>query len=91
MSKDNKYSHASIMAEQMIWKFIEARRQDKGLSIEQLGSMVGLSKGNYSRYKNGHVQVPLRVILSICGALELRPFLVPAENDDSEYERIFFN
>lgn len=91
MYKDNQYSHASEIAEQMIWKIIEARRKYKGLTIEKLGSMVGLDQSNYSRYKNGHVSVPLKVILSICGALELNPYLIPKELDKNDKNFIHFN
>jgi len=43
------------------------------------------------RYFKQETQMPLGVYLEICGALELRPYLIPSESDNTEMQRMFFN
>lgn len=53
----------------------EARKQ-RGLTQEQLVSIVNISIRNYQRMESGEVIPPVSTALRICKALEINPFRI---------------
>ncbi|AZB23623.1 XRE family transcriptional regulator [Chryseobacterium bernardetii] len=76
---------------QIIFKFIEERRKEKNISQLQLSELIGINESTLIRNLKGESAMTLATLLKICGALELRPFLIPAEVDNTEFQRMFFN
>lgn len=54
-------------------------RELRNLSQEEMGWIAGVTQGSISNYENGRNEIPLSVLIAICGALGIRPTeLVPA-------------
>lgn len=86
-----KYDNSANTGRQLIIKFIKERRKEKNISQEKLGELIDVDKSTIFRYEKCEIDIPLLNLLKICGALELRPFFIPAEIDNTEFERKFFN
>lgn len=82
---------ASKEAQKMIFAFIKERMKDKKKSQKALASDLEISQTSLIRYFKMETPMPLNVYLEICGILELRPYLIPAEHDENKMQRIFFN
>lgn len=89
--KMENYNKSSEVAQQMILQFIKSRMKDLNISQAELARLTDLQKSTIGRYLNGTVDMTLRNYLKICGALNLRPYLVPSEFDKNEMMRTFFN
>lgn len=85
------YNKSSEFSKQLIFKFIKERMQEKDISQKKLSQLIEINESTLIRNFKGETEMLLSTYLKICGALDLRPFLIPAELDKSEYQRIFFN
>ena len=65
--------------------------KEKNISQEKLAEILEISVTTLWRYLKNETQMPLGVYLEICVALELRPYLIPNESDNTEMKRMFFN
>lgn len=71
---------------QLIRKFIIEPMDEMKISQPDLAKMIGINKSSLMRNLSGKTEMSLRTYLKICGALELRPYLVPAEYDKTKFE-----
>lgn len=85
------FNMASAEAEKMIRKFIEDRMEEKGITRYRLQQLTDLNRTTIARWLNGETSISFNNYLKILGALEIRPYLIPAEDDDNEMQRMFFN
>lgn len=85
------YKQASEMGQDLILSYLKNRMKEKKVTQNKLSEILQVSVTTLIRYFKKETQMPLGVYLEICGALELRPYLIPAEDDQNEMQRIFFN
>lgn len=85
------YNLSSAEAEKLYRKFIQGRMTELDLTVYQLSKSTGITEANLHRWLNGESRIMLHNLFKICGALKLRPYIIPAESDDTEMNRIFFN
>jgi len=85
------YKHASTEAQKIIITFFEKRMKEKKVTQKELAVTLDLSVTTLWRIFNQKTEMSLSVYLEICGALELRPYLIPAEHDNNHMHRIGFN
>lgn len=52
---------------------LKKRREERGLTQQQLGDMVGLKRTSISNIEGGEQKPPLHVLYTICMALGLEP------------------
>jgi transcriptional regulator with XRE-family HTH domain len=87
----SNYSTSANMASDLIFQFIKARMKEKKITQEELSDRIGIDKSTLIRNFQKKTEMSLSTYLKICGALELRPYLVPAEIDTSKFEFLHFN
>lgn len=85
------FDNSADIGEQMIIKFLKERMEEKSMKQNKLSDLTGISEDTLTRYFNRQTKISLPNLLKICGALELRPFFIPAELDQTEFQRMFFN
>jgi len=85
------YKHSAKVGQEMILTYLKERMKDQKVTQEQLAVILDISVTTLWRYFKMKVPMPLDVYLEICGALKLRPYLIPAESDTTEMHRMFFN
>lgn len=85
------YKKASEEAQKMIVAFFEERMKEKKVTQKELSESLEISVTTLWRIFNHKKVMSLGVYLEICGTLELRPYLIPAEKDSTEMHRLFFN
>lgn len=85
------FENSADFGEQLIIKFLKDRMVEKELTQKQLFELTGISEDTLTRYFNRQTKISLPNLLKICGALELRPYFIPAEIDETELKRMFFN
>ncbi|CAL67368.1 helix-turn-helix domain-containing protein [Christiangramia forsetii] len=86
-----KFDKSSDVATDMIFKFIKDRMKEKQITQFELAEMIGINESTLIRNFKKETAMPLATYLKICGALELRPYLIPAEADKNYMQRMFFN
>ena len=86
-----KYDNSANIGEQMILKFIHERIKEKGFTQTTLAEEVGVNQSTLSRNLNGTSKFTIDTFLKVLGALEIRPFFIPAEVDKTEMQRMFFS
>lgn len=85
------FKQSSGMAQDMILSYFKTRMKEKKVTQNALAEILGISVTTLIRYFKRETVMPLDVYLQICGALELRPYIIPAEMDENRMQRIFFN
>lgn len=45
---------------------LRAEREDHDETIRQLAESIGIKHSQYSRYENGHNEMPIRYLVEIC-------------------------
>lgn len=85
------FDNSADVGEQIIINFLKERMSDKNFTQKQLYEQTGISEDTLTRYFKRQTKISLPNLLKICGALELRPFFIPAEADHTEFQRMFFN
>jgi transcriptional regulator with XRE-family HTH domain len=85
------YKLASEMGHNLIMAYLKKRMKEKKVTQNKLAEILNVSVTTLIRYFKKETQMPLGVYLEICGALELRPYLIPKESDNTEMQRMFFN
>lgn len=65
--------------------------KEKKITQNKLAEILEISVTTLIRYFKKETPMPLGVYLEVCGALELRPYLIPTESDNTEMQRMFFN
>tara|TARA_R110002020_G_C16078638_1_gene756869 strand:+ start:34 stop:300 length:267 start_codon:yes stop_codon:yes gene_type:complete len=85
------YKEASRVGQEMILAYFKKRMKEKKITQQQLADILQIGRTTLIRYFKMKSPMPLSVYLEICGALQLRPYLIPAEDDKREMQRMFFN
>ncbi|MEF9476769.1 helix-turn-helix transcriptional regulator [Chryseobacterium sp. 1B4] len=85
------FDNSAEVGKQMFFKFITDRRKEKRLTQLQLAKLIGIDESTLVRNLKNESEMTFATSLKICGALDLRPFWIPAELDKTEYQRIFFS
>ncbi len=86
-----KFDNSAETGKQLFFNFITERRKEKGITQLELAKLIGIDESTLVRNLKNESEMTFATSLKICGALELRPFWIPAELDKTEYERIFFS
>ena len=85
------YKQASLIGQDLILTYFYDRMKSKKINKEQLAEILEISVTTLWRYFKKKSPMPLGVYLEICGALDVRPYLIPAESDNTEMKQMFFN
>ena len=85
------YNMSSDFGKQLIFDFIKERMKDKKITQLRLSELIEINESTLIRNLKGETEMVLTTYLKICGALELRPYLIPSEIDENEFKRLFFN
>ena len=85
------YKQASKVGQQLIMSYLKKRMKEKKVTIRKLVVILGVSEPTLIGYFKLKTPMPLGVLLEICGVLELRLYFIPAESDNTEMKRMFFN
>ena len=85
------YKQASKVGQELIMSYLKKRMKEKKVTIRKLVLILEVSEPTLIGYFKLKTPMPLGVYLEICGALELRPYLIPSESDNTEMKRMFFN
>ena len=86
MKSQNKIQPISQMsidrAKQITHKFIFERKKELGLTNYKLALMAGINRQNLDTYEKDYKHnLTLEIYYRICGALNLRPYLIASEDD----------
>ena len=84
------YNMSSDLGKQLIFDFIKERMQEKKITQLKLSKLIEINESTLIRNFKGETEMLLTTYLKICGALELRPYLIPSEIDENELKRLFF-
>lgn len=85
------YNQAADMAIDLSFSFIKDRMKELKIKQYQLAEMIGVSEKTLIWNFQKKTEMSLPTYFKICGALKLRPYLIPAEMDQTEFQRLFFN
>ena len=84
------YKQASKVGQELIMAYLKKRMKEKKVTIRKLVVILEVSESTLIGYFKLKTPMPLGVLLEICGVLELRPYFIPAESDNTEMKRMFF-
>jgi len=85
------YNMSSKLGKQLIFDFIKDRMKEKKITQLKLSELIEINESTLIRNLKGETEMLLSSYLKICGALELRPYIIPSEIDENEFKRLFFN
>jgi transcriptional regulator with XRE-family HTH domain len=85
------YNMSSNLGKQLIFDFIKERMQEKKITQLKLSELIEINESTLIRNLKGETEMLLTTYLKICGALDLRPYLIPSEINENEFKRLFFN
>jgi len=85
------YKQAADQGTEMILSFLKKRMKEKKLTQKDLAVQLNVSVTTLIRYWKRETPMPLSVLLEILGVLEIRPYFIPSELDNTEMQRMFFN
>ena len=84
------YKQASKVGQGLIMSYLKKRMKEKKVTIRKLVVILEVSEPTLIGYFKLKTPMPLGVYLELCGALELRPYIIPSEYDTTEMKRVFF-
>lgn len=85
------FNMAANEAENMTRQFILDRMDELGVTRYELQKLTEIHRSTIGRWLDGETSITFNNYLKILGALQIRPYLVPAEMDRNEIQRMFFN
>ena len=85
------YNTSANEGEKLTREFIQLRMKKKDISMHRIQKLTGVNETTVGRWLRGETSISFNNFLKICGALEIRPYLVEDEDDDNEMQRMFFN
>lgn len=92
MSKNNDYLAAAKESQKITINYWQQCLEDSERSRYWLSKKSGVSQSLLSDYWSGKVDLSLINYYRICGALELRPYLIPKDLDrNKNFNRVDFN
>lgn len=78
------YNNSSSMAIDISFCFIKERMKELGISQLKLSELIEINESTLIRNFKKETEMSLATYFKICGALKLRPYLVPSEMYDTE-------
>jgi len=84
------YKQASKVGQELIMSYLKKRMKEKKVTIRKLVVILEVSEPTLIGYFKLKTPMPLGVYLEICQVLDLRPYLIPTESDNTEMKRMFF-
>ncbi len=87
----SNYKNSSDMGYDLILSFLSDRMEEKQITKYRLSKLTEIPESTISRYFSKKVSMSLTNFLKICGALEIRPYLIPKEDDSNKLNFINFN
>lgn len=87
----SNFNMAANEGEKLTRQFILERMDELGITRYQLQQLTEINRSTIGRWLDGETSISFNNYLKILGALEIRPYLIPAEDDDTEMQRMFFN
>lgn len=84
------YKKSAEVAEKMQIQFVQNRMDELKITLNKLASITEIDQSELKDWFNNK-GIAHQKFLQICGALELRPYLIPAELDDNEIINQHFN
>lgn len=85
------YNTASEEAKKIMFQYLKKRMVEKKITHIGLARLINVKDSTLRRNFNLETEMLFTTFLKICGALEIRPYLVPAENDNNEKQFVNFN
>jgi len=85
------YKEKSKVGQQLTMSYLKKRMKEKKVTIRKLVIILEVSEPTLIGYFKLKTPMPLGVYLEICGALDLRPYLIPSESDNTEMKSMFFS
>jgi len=85
------YNMSSKLGKQLIFDFMKDRMKEKKITQLKLSELIEINESTLIRNLKGETEMLLTTYLKICGALDIRPYLIPSEIDENEFKRLFFN
>ena len=79
-----QYDNSANFGKQLIFKHIKLIMEEKGITMYKLSKLTGISESVLSMNFREETQMTLLNFLKICGALNIRPYLIPAELDPND-------
>lgn len=79
-------------AKQITIKYLRDRANELNMTNYRLAKESGVAQSTISRIFSGDIKsLSLDTYFRLCGALKLRPYLVPSEDDKNEMKFEHFN
>lgn len=85
------YNNSANVGIDITIKFFKDRMKELKISQVRLAELIDINESTLIRNFKKETEMSLSTYLKICGALKLRPYLIPAEIDETEFQRMFFN
>jgi transcriptional regulator with XRE-family HTH domain len=85
------YKKASEVGQDLIFIFLKNRMEENKITINKLAEILEVSVTKLGQVFKKESPMTLGMYLEICGALKLRPYLIPSESDNTDMQRMFFN
>ena len=85
------YNLSADMGLDITFNFIKDRMKTLGISQHNLAKLTDVNESTLSRNFKKQSEMSFRTYYKICGALKLRPYLITAEDDDTEMQRLYHN
>ena len=86
----SNYNASANEGEKLTREFIQRRMKEKDISMHRIQKLTGVNETTVGRWLRGETSISYNNFLKVCGALEIRPYFVPAEDDDNDMMRVFF-
>ena len=83
------YKKSSEIGQDLILTYLKDRMKEKKLTQNKLAEILQIGVTTLYRYFKKDTPMPLGVYLEICGALDLRPYLIPSERDNTVMQKMF--
>ncbi len=85
------FDNSAQIAMDLTFKFLKERMKEKSITQIQLSEIIGINESTLIRNFKKETEMSFSTYLKICGALELRPYLIASEDDGEMPNRIHFN
>ena len=79
-----QYDNSANFGKQLILKHLKLIMEEKGITMYKLSKLTGISESVLSLNFREETQMTLLNFLKICGALNIKPYLIPVELDPDD-------
>lgn len=85
------YKEASKVGQELTMSYLRKRMKEMKVRNKDLVLILEVSESTLIGYFKLKTPMPLGIYFEICGVLDLRPYLIPEEDDNTGMKRMFFN